>query len=197
MPSYLRTLYLIEVLVPPLLIALALVLTRDKRTSKAIMVMSLLSLGAGIVYVLLTARSAWGALQDFSSSDAIPLSVAMFVAESVAAILVLAAWILCLHDAAQHHKWWWFGGLVVFALITFVLREPVLVFTSTEGPLGISPSRTLMLASVAIGFSLPIGTLIYSLRGRRYHSALPDGVTASSVHDANDGLALADDDPIS
>lgn len=198
MPSYLRTLYLIEVLVPLLLIALILVLTR-KRALQAVMVMSLLSLAAGIIYVLLTARTAWGTLQDFSSSDTIPLSVAMFVAESVAATLVLAALVLCLHDAAQHHRWWWFGGLVVFGLITFVLREPVLIFTSTEGPLGISPSRTLMLVSIAIGYSLAIATLTYSLRGYRQHRALPDGLTVSSLRTADNSPTptLADDDTIS
>lgn len=199
MPSYLRTLYLIEAFVPTLVIALTFVLAR-KRALQAVTVLSLLAIAAGIVYMLLTVRIVVPiGPQDYSSQNVIQLTVIIYTAQDIAAVLVFAAWILCLHDAAQHQVWWWFGGLVLFGLVAFLARNPVLIFNSPIGSFATQPSLPLVLFITAIGYSLPIGTLIYSLRGRRQRRALPDGLTVSSLRATDNGPmpTPADDSAIS
>lgn len=172
-------------LVLPLLIPLVIIVTR-KRSNGALAALSAIA--------LLCYGSLW--LSLFGSTSTLfpmlltgtlsPLRYALYITGN---FLMLAAWILALHDAAQARRGRWLGVIIFTGFLavsgTTLLFNPCELISLIAGPNAacgpVNPMLNQLMA--AIPLAGPIATLVYALRTRepRLRGATSAGLSVSSL----------------
>lgn len=184
-PLSLNFLIIVGPILLPLLIPLVIIVTR-KRGNGALIACSVIAL---LCYGFL-----W--LSLFGSTSTLfpmlltgtlsPLRYALYI---IGNFLMLAAWVLALHDAAQARRGRWLAALVITGFLsvsgTTLLFDPCELIGLIAGPNAacgpVSPALSQLMA--AIPLAGPIAALVYALRARgpRPRGATPDGLSVSPL----------------